>query len=102
MTALNDPLWYIARDGRNVGPFSTDEFARFEEAGRLRPTDQIWRTGMDAWIEYSNYHASRSATASLVAPDGPASTAKPADKDCVICRFARRAMRSLTNTFMTA
>ena len=44
--------WYISRDNQRVGPFSADEFARFEKAGTLRPTDQVWQTGMDAWIEY--------------------------------------------------
>ena len=52
MSALNDRTWYISRDNQRVGPFSADEFARIETAGGLRPTDQVWQTGMDAWIDY--------------------------------------------------
>ena len=64
MSALNDPVWYISRDDHRHGPFSADEFARFEEAGRLRPTDQVWQTGMDAWIDYNDYIARESVARS--------------------------------------
>ena len=64
MSALNDPVWYISRDDHRHGPYSADEFARFEEAGRLRPTDQVWQTGMDAWIDYNDYIARESVARS--------------------------------------
>jgi hypothetical protein len=64
VSALNDPVWYISRDDHRHGPFNADEFARFEEAGRLRPTDQVWQTGMDAWIDYNDYVARESVARS--------------------------------------
>ena len=73
MSALNDPVWYISRDDDRRGPFSSDQFAQFEEAGTLRPTDQVWQTGMDAWIEYNDYVA-RKSVARLESPHRPSSS----------------------------
>ena|GEM_PF-1981150 len=102
MSALNDPVWYISRDNQRVGPFSAEQFARFETAGTLRPTDQVWQTGMGAWIAYSDYAASRNAEAAFEGPDRPSSPSKSDGRKCAICRFVRRGMRALTRTFITA
>ena len=88
MSALNDPNWYISRDNQRVGPFSADEFARFEKAGTLRPTDQVWQTGMDAWIAYSDYEASRNAVSIFAGP--PSSATKAETEKCAICLLVRR------------
>jgi hypothetical protein len=99
VSALNDPTWYISRDNKRVGPFSADEFARFEKAGTLRATDQVWQTGMAAWIAYSDYEASRNAV-SISA--GPSSSATKAETErCAICLLVRRGMRALRRTFIT-
>ena len=55
MSGPDDVVWYISRDGQRIGPLTTEEFAQFEETGRLRPTDQIWHTGIPAWIAYRDY-----------------------------------------------
>ena len=102
MSALNDPVWYISRDNQRVGPFSAEQFARFETAGTLRPTDQVWQTGMAAWIEYSDYAATHNAEAALEGPDRPSSPTKSDDRKCAICLFVRRGMRALTRTLITA
>jgi GYF domain 2 len=60
VSALNDPVWYISRDDQRHGPFTAEQFSGFEEAGTLRPTDQVWQTGMDAWIDYHDYVARKS------------------------------------------
>ena len=100
VSALNDPTWYISRDNQRVGPFSADEFARFEKAGTLRPTDQIWQTGMDAWIEYSGYAATRNAAPISTGP--PSSATKAETKKCAICLSVRRGLRALRRRFITA
>ncbi|WP_084398619.1 DUF4339 domain-containing protein [Henriciella aquimarina] len=41
--------WHIARGSAKTGPISEDKMARLIEAGRLRPTDQVWRAGMPEW-----------------------------------------------------
>src|SRR5262245_62721578 len=101
VSALDDPVWYILRDDQRLGPFSTDQFARFEEAGTLRPTDQIWQTGMDAWIEYNDYVASKSKFRSE-GPHQPSSSIKADDEKCAICLLMRRGIRALTTTLTTA
>jgi GYF domain 2 len=101
VSALNDPVWYISRNDQRLGPFSADQFARFEEAGTLRPTDQIWQTGMEAWIEYSDYVASKSRFRSE-GPHQPSSSVKADDEKCAICLMMRRGIRAVTTTLTTA
>lgn len=62
MSDPDEPIWYISRDGKRVGPLTVQEFAQFEETDRLRPTDQVWQTGMPAWIAYSDYNMRDAAT----------------------------------------
>jgi len=75
VSAPNDAVWYISRDGQQFGPFSADDFAGFLERRQLRPTDQVWQAGMDAWIAYSDYEARKTA-ARFVEPHGPSSSTK--------------------------
>ena len=90
MSALNDRTWYISRDNQRVGPFSADEFARIETAGGLRPTDQVWQTGMDAWIEYSDYAATRNAAPRSLGPERPSSSANADTEKCAICLLSAK------------
>jgi hypothetical protein len=41
--------WYIARDGRQVGPLSDRGMQEFVRAGHLHSEDQVWRPGFDNW-----------------------------------------------------
>lgn len=41
--------WYLARDGKQVGPVSDLELRKIVELGHLRPTDLVWRQGMPEW-----------------------------------------------------
>ncbi|MGW8206833.1 MAG: DUF4339 domain-containing protein [Hyphomicrobiaceae bacterium] len=44
--------WYIAReDGDNDGPLSDAEMRRLIGRGRVKPTDRVWRDGMEEWVE---------------------------------------------------
>ena len=61
MSAPSDVVWYISREGQRFGPLSADEFANLEDQSRLRPTDQVWQTGMDGWIAYSDLDARKAA-----------------------------------------
>ena len=101
MSAPNDAVWFISRDGERAGPFTNDEFARFEEAGGLRPTDQVWQTGMQSWIAYSD-HDARSVAGRLVDRDTAGSSAKADDETCAICLLVQRAMRAVTKGAVAA
>ena len=74
--AVSDPddvAWYISRDGQRIGPLTAEEFAQLEESGRLRPTDQVWQTGMREWIAYRDYNMREAATR-FASPTGPSSS----------------------------
>ena len=44
--------WYIAReDGDNDGPLSDAEMRRVIGRGRVKPTDRVWRDGMEEWVD---------------------------------------------------
>jgi GYF domain 2 len=68
MSAPDDVVWYVSRDGQRVGPLSADEFERFEEGGGLSPTDQVWQTGMTGWVAYKDYGAARFASPRPLSP----------------------------------
>jgi hypothetical protein len=101
VSAPNDAIWYISRDGQRAGPYTNDEFARFEEAGRLRPTDQVWQTGMQSWIAYSD-HDARTVAGRLVDRDTAGSSAKADDETCAICLLVQRAMRAVAKGVVRA
>lgn len=45
--------WYVARDGQQYGPYSSEQLAEEARAGRLVPTDRVWREGLKGWISAS-------------------------------------------------
>jgi hypothetical protein len=42
--------WHFAQDGQSNGPISTVELKRMAKSGHLRPTDLVWREGLNEWI----------------------------------------------------
>jgi hypothetical protein len=101
VSASGDVVWYISRDGQRFGPLSADEFAKLEDQSRLRPTDQVWQAGMDAWIAYSDFDA-RKAAARFAGKHGPTSSTKADDEKCAICLLMRKGMRAFTTALITA
>ena len=75
MSAPDESVWFISRDGQRVGPLTAEEFAQFDEMNRLRPTDQVWHAGMPGWIAYRDY-AMREAAARFAKPARPSSSAR--------------------------
>src|SRR6516165_10808970 len=41
--------WYLARDKKKVGPFSSAQLKAMAESGDLRHEDMIWREGRQKW-----------------------------------------------------
>jgi len=96
MSAPNDAVWYVMRDGARFGPINAEAFARFEEEGQFHPTDKIWQPGADTWIAYSDYEARKTA-ARFVAPQRPGSSTKADHK-----KWVRRGVLALAKALTTA
>lgn len=45
--------WYYAKDGRSFGPVPEQSIRAWLESGFLRPTDLLWRSGLDEWTRAS-------------------------------------------------
>jgi hypothetical protein len=101
VSAPNDAVWYISRDGQRAGPFTNDEFAGFEEAGRLRPTDQVWQPGMQSWVAYSD-HDARQVAGRLVERDPSRSSPNTDGETCAICLMMWRATQAFASGLMAA
>lgn len=44
--------WYITREnGQTDGPLTDAEMRQAIGRGRVKPTDHVWRDGMDEWVE---------------------------------------------------
>lgn len=41
--------WHLARNGKEYGPLSDPELAKFIELGHLEPDDLLWREGFSDW-----------------------------------------------------
>lgn len=44
-----DGPWYYAQAGMQFGPVTEEALQQLAVAGRLRPTDLVWRSGMADW-----------------------------------------------------
>ena len=101
MSAPNDAVWYVMRDGQRFGPINAEAFARFEDEGQFHPTDGIWQPGADTWIAYSDYETRKTA-ARFVVPQRPGSSTKADRKKCTICRWVQSSLRALGRASTTA
>ena len=41
--------WYLARDGKQHGPFSDADLANFAALEQLQASDLVWREGLSNW-----------------------------------------------------
>jgi hypothetical protein len=49
--------WFIARQGRTLGPFTAVELKQLVPAGMLRPADLIWVEGLCQWVPAARFTA---------------------------------------------
>ncbi len=45
--------WYWMKDGQKHGPVDTAHLEQLARAGRLQPSDMIWRDGLPSWVPAS-------------------------------------------------
>lgn len=41
--------WYYMLDDQKMGPISSQDLKRLADAGRLEPSDFVWKAGMEDW-----------------------------------------------------
>jgi hypothetical protein len=46
--------WFYADQGQQCGPVTFEELQRRATAGQLRPSDLVWRPGLDEWLPASS------------------------------------------------
>ena len=87
--------WYILRDGHSYGPFTTDDFVRFESEGQLAATDYVWYTGLDQWRLYKEYSSTGPPTTAVVPTNS-------VSRKCAPCLIVRKLLRLPYDTALTA
>jgi uncharacterized RDD family membrane protein YckC len=45
--------WYVGRNGQKAGPYSTEQLKQMAAAGKLVPSDLLWKQGLEAWVPLS-------------------------------------------------
>ena len=48
-------IFYITREGAEIGPFSEEEFREKLLGGDIKPGDHYWQEGMDDWQLIGEY-----------------------------------------------
>jgi hypothetical protein len=77
---MSDVL-HVVRDGKWFGPFSTTQLRALAAAGRLRPTDAVWKEGMVQAVlatKVKNLFPSRSRPSSAAIAEVPCAPLSPA------------------------
>ena len=50
---MSDKVWHYTVGDDQFGPVTSDELKKLAEAGKVNPTDQVWKEGMDDWMPAS-------------------------------------------------
>ena len=71
--------WHYTSGGQQVGPVSAAELKSLARAGKLAPTDMLWKEGMSEWRPASSVKELFPAPApSVSSPPSPPSSSSPA------------------------
>jgi hypothetical protein len=68
---------HVARDGANIGTFSTEEVREGLLTGRFLPTDMAWEQGMADWRPLSQVMAGKTVAATPAADPATGANASP-------------------------
>lgn len=66
--------WFYFKDGNKQGPISGAQLREMVQGGKIQPTDQLWREGLQKWVSASKV---KGLFANKV-PQNPIPTAPPA------------------------
>lgn len=62
--------WYYAESGKQVGPFTDEQFQSLVSTGSVRPETLVWRDGQENWAPYSQVAPPAAASAESAADMG--------------------------------
>ncbi|MHC4796503.1 MAG: DUF4339 domain-containing protein, partial [Planctomycetota bacterium] len=48
--------WYYHKNNQQMGPISSQELKQLAQTGELKPTDLVWKEGMDNWAPAQQVH----------------------------------------------
>ncbi|MCX7664820.1 MAG: DUF4339 domain-containing protein [Gemmataceae bacterium] len=91
--------WYYSKNGTKHGPVAGTELKALAEAGKLLPTDLVWKEGMSEWKAASSVKGLLPAGAAT-APPPPPSPVAPAAKGLLgaAAATAKRVAAKATDT----
>src|SRR5207244_12312570 len=69
--------WYLARAGKQSGPYTVEQLRQLAAGGAMTATDLIWKQGMSNWVAASQVPGLLPAPAPR--PPPPAAAAEPAE-----------------------
>src|SRR5947209_4620266 len=92
--------FYVTRNNKRGGPFSATDLRRFAADGQLRPTDTVWKEGMEEPVPaakvknlfVASLPAAPPASASALAEDGPVS---PEPLDATVIELGASALATV-------
>jgi hypothetical protein len=64
-------IFYVDREGAEIGPFSEEEFREKILAGDIKPGDHYWKEGMADWQLVSEFRGLPSPSAAPPLPPVP-------------------------------
>ena len=48
-----DVQYFVAVNGQQTGPFTTQSLIQLKQAGQFNPTSLVWKQGMAGWLQAS-------------------------------------------------
>lgn len=51
---MSGEQWYVGQSGDRKGPFTSEDLRKMAESGELKPSDLIWKQGLEQWVPASS------------------------------------------------
>jgi len=69
---MSTPVWYVAVDGKSIGPLSTSQLAAALASGQYSGSTLVWRDGFSDWKPAAEVAELNNPAAAAAAPPPPA------------------------------
>ncbi len=78
---MNETQWYVASDGKTIGPMSEEELRQGFRAGTYGPRHHVYGPGMSEWAKAESVASFAADFASTLSPPPPLRTGGPVADD---------------------